>query len=543
MEQGVARSVAILSIQRIYRDRMKQDVLDCYRRTVHGPMLEMAGQPVEHMQAFMVRQDVVREARRYLQRFMRYVSADVRTSRSFLCAYLIKFHGDFLFESAAKADEEEESLRQVAIMLIDSIDHATSPSLRLILRAYLGSFQTWQASDQPKLLGALEQEYCNMQGILDCVKEPSTQEEWLPFVTAHQERIRRHIERLGGTVSSCDRKIEASEQIAPQNPALNVKWPNVQIAHELYLNENFGFDNLVHQRLGSESLEDLEERMASSTLHDKLQLVLMIREALLDICPQKEAADINERLEVDEGAMDDFDWPGLYNYTLVLMGQYCAPERDAEVQALTKTLSYDGILKALYDMRADLANFRLRLLKQTLQTNVLVKYEQDWFAKNVQQYPMTENWLQSLHAGFRECGERHAENESLALVSYALAQLLIKDSASLTETLCLDDDRIKNWRQQFKDTLEDSVHNLLYSDSKSLGQASKECPAYRLLHKRLAELVVRACSFKRAPNVHRLGFVHQKELESLLKDVSRFFDLHVQVHGPIYDRILAKLSN
>ncbi|TPX38521.1 hypothetical protein SeMB42_g06694 [Synchytrium endobioticum] len=256
---------------------------------------------------------------------------------------------------------------------------------------------------------------------------------------------------------------------------------NEALAHELLMDPEFElkpakrspFEEQVRamaKRAFFDAVRDNPEQHLPTLLSD-------IRQILLSMVSEKGAiaAEIREMLDAElihkQISNKIFQVDGYVKYIIGKMAQLCAPIRDASIKAIAAQVetdlagAFEQILNILEEMKLDLANYKLQLLKPHL-TQQAVEYERSKFdealSKGSITLEKTRAWLESSAKSLQEVlnsrdpeGVFHPEHRVRYEDAYheALLSLIFNNTTPITrdglpETMVLDADRLKGFQNE-----------------------------------------------------------------------------------------------
>jgi hypothetical protein len=580
----ISEFVAIKTIQLRFRLMKRREIVKKYIGQVHNPFKN--SKSPENLQKEMLSMEKQKNG----EAFLRIFGVEKKYARPFFCAYLIASHADFLFGGSQKT-KLESVLEETAIPLMNELEsflkcqnnQSIENSLRMFLRIYFDTFSNWKNQDEPKLIEALISGYLDQMELLYSVgkktklgtypgnnEREGVMKEWLPHVQKHQDTIRKKLRQVGGkkALDKLSKRIEEfkdqkeqeeseaqkKEYLDTKDEKTNpiIKLENIEIVHELFLNPNFSFKELTSPIAEDRPFNLTFEKIMALDSKEKLELVLLLKDSLMAICPEKEFPTIKETLEeefVKEQIFGgSFEWPKFLDYILDLMSRYCAPFRDEMIAKLKKDPSCEAIIKTLLEMKEDLSNANLMMLRKSLLTDpgILVGYEQNWFIEEKISYENARKWINKEKLEFSQQEEKSPKdyNNNTSIIQFLFIGLLFTDASVEGETLCLDIKRINKWRKEIGQIIEKCTIEVLKDKTDNI---VTDNPVKNLFAKRLKDNILSRLNASKNQtraedflnSLKKQGFEPAiSDVCALLQELVIFFDFHIKVHGNTYDELL-----
>lgn len=265
----------------------------------------------------------------------------------------------------------------------------------------------------------------------------------------------------------------------------NVHLTNVQILHELMLNED-GADFSKVLEMSGTSMEAVSEKTQHALMslialmeeHSNVEqiarvlgdLFVLIRSIILELAGDN--SDYRAEVQLIDCELDPHDWLSgatqLLSSFLVYCRKCCAPARDGMCVKVEQSIdllgetrgsselitTFKSVLMELFEllnaMRADLCNFRMSLLVARIRgKGVAERYELEEFGRKFSSHPMTERWLRD---GIN-ASERPAINLANAYLKLLDPSKRAIAEAEIPETFHLDRQRLLQYQRQLDERL------------------------------------------------------------------------------------------
>jgi hypothetical protein len=354
-----------------------------------------------------------------------------RSGRILLTALLLE---KFNEQVMPDAQGDELSLLEHAGALSESLQHYLSAPYRAnqVLLAeswsvFSESFSIWQAADCKTLVADMQADYISLQQIAGTLGKEARQE-WMPHIHRHQERLKTALMRVAGKAAITDLQDKLVSMASQPEEELKVEKTreplsferrlltederksieesfgetsgpskvlnNVQIAHEMMVDEHFNYHRLMELKTGRPHVAEIAPVVGD--IKTFLDFVLLLKSQLLEILQGKGplAIELSTNLEEnflrDQLANNALEPHKLVAFLVEMMSKMCAPARDEAIASLCTQLDsgveLDELCKKVGEiallLHEDLANYHLRSLRPALAQQI-VAYERDWFARTI----------------------------------------------------------------------------------------------------------------------------------------------------------------
>ena len=322
---------------------------------------------------------------------------------------------------------------------------------------YQTEFEEWKANDKQEMIELMINHFIELSKIWESVKgDENAEEEWRPKLIQNQNHILSKLNRFAGKPGLKTLHTEMDklglQKVQRNNstvviPTVNVralKTPespieieqvpknatklstfadqymldekeniNFYLAHEIMVDPDFRFENSANSMTQQTRLvtrkafiDICKSDAIKKDYKGLLDILKSVKNNLLEIAPQSghHRSVIEEVMDMDllqqQASSDYFEtrFPTLISFVLETMGQFCSPNRDADMAHIALEADsfnkLEMILNVMDLLKLDLANFHTQALRGLLKDQVLT-YEREMFAKQNFGLETTTSWLNS----------------------------------------------------------------------------------------------------------------------------------------------------
>eukprot|EP00835_Amoeboradix_gromovi_P000174 NODE_6_length_48303_cov_0.387022.p6 type:complete len:788 gc:universal NODE_6_length_48303_cov_0.387022:34251-31888(-) len=380
---------------------------------------------------------------------------DHNFERIFLSALIVKHHPEKAFVSVECKELKLQNKARVLFDVFEGLVSCTNPkcfqlysnAFKHVWNQYKSDFESWKVQDKKEMIELMISHFVELSRMWNSVQgEPNCELEWRPKLVQQQNHILLKLKAFAGKQGLRRLHLEMKKEClvkvpkepttppaptihsrplkTPESPVLVHAIPKVPIdtdkqyimkgnsinfnlAHKIMVDPDFKFKANKETYTQLQLRSFINNYKSLSDCSGLINVLSVLKTNLMQIVPHSGhyRALIDEVMDIeilqntpDPKAFVANRLGPLNTFVVSIMGEFCAPSRDAQISAIgsvnNELEKLEMISSVLDELKLDLANFHAQALRGTLKDHV-ISYERDLFAQNNETLDMAVAWLQS----------------------------------------------------------------------------------------------------------------------------------------------------